>query len=258
MLLQTPTTVLAAMSTVHRPAFLDRVDPRLRILVAVAYSVLVVMAYKAVALGFALAAVLLAMGLSNITPRHAVRRLLPVNAVLLMLAVVLPLTTPGTPLVQLGPLVFSHEGLLQGLSIAVKGNAIVLALLILIWPLDAGTLGHALRHLHVPRKLVHLLLFTARYIDVLENEVVRLRAAMKVRGFRPRMNRHTYRAYGHLVGMLLVRSFDRAERIAAAMKCRGFRGEFPVLDHFHYSRYDIPFILGSLVLLAVLTWIKWA
>ena len=90
-------------------------------------------------------------------------------------------------------------------------------------------LGHALGHLHVPRKLAHLLLFTVRYLDVLDREYRRLRAAMKVRSFRPRMSLHTYRAYGYLVGMLLVRSFDRSERMLAAMKCRGLpRAVLPV------------------------------
>ena len=34
-----------------------------------------------------------------------------------------------------------------------------------------------------------------------------LRVAMRVRCFRPTMSRHTYRAFGYLVGMLLVREF---------------------------------------------------
>ena len=61
---------------------------------------------------------------------------------------------------------------------------------------------------------------------------------MKMRGFRPRMNWHTYRTYGYLVGMLLVRSLERSERIVAAMKCRGFRGRFYLLDHFAFSSAD--------------------
>ncbi len=91
-------------------------------------------------------------------------------------------------------------------------------------------LGHALGRLGVPWKLVYLLFFTVRYVDVLNREQHRLRAAMRMRAFRPRNNLHTYRTYGYLVGMILVRSLDRAERIVAAMKCRGFRGRFPGID----------------------------
>jgi cobalt/nickel transport system permease protein len=239
-------------------AYLGRVDPRLRILVAAACSVLLAAAqqFATIALGLAVAA--LALPLSGLSPATVLRRLLPLGVLMLLLAMILPITTHGTPLVQLGWLAFSQEGLLLAAAIALKGIAIVLALLVLLGTLDATTLGHALRHLRVPDKLAHLLLFTVRYLDVLHRESQRLRAAMKVRGFRPRISRHTYRAYGYLVGMLLVRSFDRAERIAAAMKCRGFRGRFYLLDHFAFSRQDVPFAAVSLALMVGLILLEWA
>ena len=40
----------------------------------------------------------------------------------------------------------------------------------LIGTMDAVTLGHALAHLHVPRKLTQLMLFMVRYFDVLGQE----------------------------------------------------------------------------------------
>jgi cobalt/nickel transport system permease protein len=142
-------------------------------------------------------------------------------------------------------------------TIALKGNAILLLMLVLLGSLDASTLGHALSHLYVPEKLTHLLLLSVRYLDVLHRESLRLRAAMKVRGFRPRMNRHTYRSYGHLVGMLLVRSFDRSERVAAAMKCRGFRGRFYLLDHFAFSPCDVPFSIAAALILFAMVALEW-
>jgi cobalt/nickel transport system permease protein len=119
-------------------------------------------------------------------------------------------------------------------------------------------LAHALHHLHLPEKLVHLMLFTVRYVEVLRREYGRLAAAMKARGFRPRMNRHTYRAYGYLVGMLLVRSLDRSERIVAAMKCRGFRGRFYLLDHFALARRDGWFAMVAAVVLVLLAAVEYA
>jgi cobalt/nickel transport system permease protein len=86
--------------------------------------------------------------------------------------------------------------------------------------------------LRLPDKLCHLLLFTYRYIYVFEQEFRRLVQAMKIRGFRPRTNLHTYRSYAYLAAMLLVRSFDRAERVFQAMLCRGFNGTFYSLRTF--------------------------
>ena len=77
------------------------------------------------------------------------------------------------------------------------------------------------------------------------------------RGFRPRLDRHTYRSLGYLVGMLLVRSFDRAERILAAMKCRGFQGHFFILDHFAFGRRDAAFCVAATVLVFALLAMEW-
>jgi cobalt/nickel transport system permease protein len=80
-----------------------------------------------------------------------------------------------------------------------------------------------------------------------------------VRGFRPGVNRHTYRSFGYLAGMLLVRSLDRSERIVAAMKCRGFRGRFYLLDHFAFSpARDVPFGIAATLAVLALAWLEWA
>lgn len=238
-------------------ALLGLIDPRARVLAAVAFSVLVAVANRLPTLALALSVAILAAALAGISLRLVLRRLVPLNLFMLLVLAVVPLTAPGTPLASLGPLHFSEEGLRMAAAIALKANAIVLALAVLVGTLDATALGHTLHHLYVPEKLVHLLLFTVRYVDVLHREYRRLVAAMKVRGFRPGVNRHTYRTYGYLVGMLLVRSLDRSERIVAAMKCRGFRGHFYLLDHFAFSRRDVPFGLAATTVLLVLAWAEW-
>jgi len=196
--------------------------------------------------------------LGPLKPTEVLKRLLPLNLFMLTLFVLLPFTTHTTPLARLGPLSFSKDGLLLAGAITLKGNAIVLALVVLLGTIEITTLGHALGHLRVPEKLAHLLLFTVRYIDVLRREHLRLVAAMKVRGFRPGVNLHTYHTYGYLVGMLLVRSHDRSQRIVAAMKCRGFRGRFYLLDHFAFSAGDLLFGIACLVILLVLVLAEWS
>jgi len=244
----------------HYPtaSYLARIDPRARLLATAALSVAVVAADRFAVPATALAAGVLGTMLCGLSLPAAVRRLVPLNVLMLLMALVLPLTTPGQPVMEIGPLAFSREGLELAALIALKGNAIVLLLLALLHSLDATTLGHTLSHLRVPDKLTHLLLFTVRYLDVLHREYLRMRAAMKVRAFQPRMNRHTSRAYGHLVGMLLVRSFDRSERIVAAMKCRGFHGRFYLFEHFHFSRRDVPFCVAASLLLLALILMEWA
>lgn len=234
-----------------------RLDPRVRVVVAFAFSLLVATSGRFGVLGAGLAVSLVGVAVARLPVGPTLRRLLAVNLFMLFLWVVLPLTVFGTALFYLGPLAYSREGVVLAGQITLKANAIVLALTVLVGTMEMTTLGHALHHLRVSEKLIHLLLFTVRYIDVIHHEYQRLRNAMKVRCFRPRVNRHTYRTYGNLVGMLLVNSFDRAERILAAMKCRGFRGRFYVLRHFALARRDLVFAAGSLVGLLLLGWGQW-
>jgi cobalt/nickel transport system permease protein len=100
--------------------------------------------------------------------------------------------------------------------------------------------AHALR---VPGLLIQLGLLTFRYIFVFAAELARLRIAMRVRGYRNRANRHSYRTVGRVAGTLLVRGYERAERVGQAMRCRGFDGHFRALAEFRTTWVDFGFFL---------------
>jgi cobalt/nickel transport system permease protein len=144
----------------------------------------------------------------------------------------------------------TREGILISARITLKSNAILLAFIALIASTPIATLGHALNRLHIPGKIVHLLLLTYRYVFVIEQEYQRLVRATKIRGFRPKSNMHTYRTYAYLIGMLFVRASERAERVRQAMLCRGFKGKFYSLREFSFSRQD--FIWSAFMGIAVI------
>ncbi len=235
-----------------RAALIDRVDPRTRIVTALAFSVVIAVARHLETVGIALLLAAAATILTSLPVRVILKRLAPINVFALLLVVFLPWTTRSAPVVPHSAIQFGSEGFHLAVTIAVKANAMVLWIVVLLGTMNFITLGHALSHLGVPDKLTHLLLFTVRYIDVLHGEYLRLRTAMKTRGFRLRNSSHTYRCFGYLVGMLLVRSLDRSERVLAAMKCRGFRGRFYLLDHFAFSRRDVWFLLAASAILVLL------
>jgi cobalt/nickel transport system permease protein len=142
------------------------------------------------------------------------------------------------------------EGVALAGIVTLKANAIVLAILALIGTMPVAVLGHGLQRLHVPAKICHLLLFTYRYIFIIEQEYGKLITAMKIRGFVPGTDMHTYRSYANLLGMLLVRSLDRADRIYQAMLCRGFQGNFVSLATFSSRPRDYLFGLIMLLVLS--------
>jgi len=244
------TSLFPVAANGDRRAYVDRIDPRARIIVALLMSVSIAAAHRFETMVAALVMAAAAVPLTSLRARVVLRRLVPVNLFAILLLASALWTMDVSADVPQGVQVAS--GLPLALLLALKANAMVLWVIVLLGTMDFITFGHALRHLRVPEKLVHLLLFTVRYVDVLHAEYLRLRMAMKVRGFRPRVSRHTYRSFGFLVGMLLVRSLDRSERILAAMKCRGFRGQFHLLDHFAFSVRDAWFgVVAGVVLVAL-------
>ncbi len=239
------------------PSVLDRFDPRARIVAAAAFCLIDTLVRQWESLVLAFAGAVVAATLAGFWPRTILARLAPLNLFMVLVLVIVPFTTPGTPIAFFGSWAYSWEGLLVAVEVVLKGNTMVLAVMALVASMDPIVLGHALHHLGVPEKLVHLMLFAVRYFEVLRREYLRLAAAIKARGFRPRMNRHTYRTYGYLVGMLLVRGLDRSERIVAAMKCRGFRGRFFLLDHFALTRRDLGFAAVTTLFFAFVAWVEW-
>ena len=228
---------------------LGRLDPRLRILAAAGFALVAVALSDLVALGFALALALALLPLSALHAGRALKRAAMMDLFLVFLLCTLPFTTTGAPLAHVAGFRASREGLAHAAEIILTANAVMLTLQALVGTLEPVTQGRALHALKAPERLVHLMLFTIRYVEVLREEYERLRASMKVRGFRPRTDLHTYRSFGYLVGMMLVRALERSERILGAMKCRGFQGRLPLLDGFVLRAEDRVFaILWTLAL----------
>ena len=250
------------MSSIQEPfsegaSLAHRLDPRGKLVVAGLFAVLMAVAqsYAATLAGLALA--LFCLALARLPGKKVAARLLVVNSFIFFLWFVLPLTYPGEAVWRLGPLAVTREGLLYTGLITLKSNAIIIALIALIATAPVITLGQALQNLRLPDKLCHLLLFTYRYLHVFELEFQRLLQALKIRGFHPGTNLHTYRTYAYLAAMLLVHSCDRADCVYRAMLCRGFHGKFYSLRTFSWQRRDRVFGVVSLLALAALLYLEW-
>ncbi|MBI5522882.1 MAG: cobalt ECF transporter T component CbiQ [Desulfarculus sp.] len=237
----------------HSP--LHRLDPRAKLAAAIGYSLLVALGHDWAMLWAALGVSLAAVLTARLRPWEVLKRLLAVNTFMAMLWVLLPWQVVEAPAWPGLGLALNTHGVELALVITLKGNALALALMALVATSPINQVFHALAHWRTPQKLLQIFFFFYRYLHVLHREYHRLDWGMRVRGFVPGSNWHTYRTYAHLLGMLLVRSYDRAERVYQAMLCRGFHGTYWVLDHFAWQRRDGIFCglwAGVLLLLLLL------
>ncbi len=228
-------------------SLIHRLDPRVRILAALTYSIPLALISRPIPMLLSLAFSIVMTVLARLNVTALFKRLVIVNSIILLFWIAVPFTFKGEQIFEIGPLVATREGFIYAAAVTLKSNAILLAFLALVATMPVATAGHAMQGLGFPVKVVTLLLLTYRYVFVIEEEYNRLLRALKARGFKARTNLHTYRTYAYLIGMLFVRSWDRAERVHQAMKCRGFEGKFYCLNQYRVSLEDIFFSVAMAV-----------
>ncbi len=234
------------------------IDPRLRIAFAFLLSIAIATAENYRTLGLALFVGVVLIGLARLNAWEVTKRLSAVLGFLVLIWIMLPLTFQGEVFAQFGIIRIYRPGLELSARISLKSCTILLVFISLVTTMPVTTLGHVLYFFRVPTKLVFLLLITYRYLFVIEDEYSRLRTAMRIRGFRPGTNIHSFKTIAYLVGMLFVRASLRAERVNQAMRLRGFKGRFYSLENFKSYHAALPFpviMTGVLGLLVYLEWI---
>ena len=108
-----------------------------------------------------------------------------------------------------------------------------LAFITVLWLVNVmpfGQLLATLRSLRVPDLLTATLAFMYRYIFVLWDELDRMRVARRARTFGEGSLWFHWKSSAQLIGMLLIRAMERAERVHGAMCARGWDGKVRSLD----------------------------
>lgn len=183
------------------------------------------------------------------------------QAFLLPCLVLLPLTFSSQPF-SLGPLTLSGEGLRVAAMMYLRALAILAVAMAVVYSTPMMVLLRALQCLLVPKTLVSIALLAYRYLFTLSWEFMRLRWALATRGFGNRSARAGHRILANVVGISLLRSFERTERIQQAMYCRGYTGQLHTLHRFDGRRSDIAKSIACVLLAGALLawdrgWIRW-
>ena len=161
------------------------------------------------------------VALSGVPALYLARRMV-IETPVLVFAALLPFVATG-PQVEVLGLSLSEPGLLAAGGLVTKATLGVLASLLLAATTDPRDLLAGLERLRVPAQLVQIMGFMIRYLDVVTDELSRMKTARESRGFTARNPRH-WPVLGRSVGALFIRSFERGERVHLAMIARGYDG----------------------------------
>lgn len=219
-----------------------RLDPRAKVITVLIFTVLVVSfdRYRVAALlPFVIFPVFLITA-GNLPVRYLLRRLLVVVPFILVIGIFNPLIDRAE-LLQVGNVTISG-GWLSFCSILLRSALTVLTMLALV--ATTGFIGvcAALDMLGMPRVFSLQLLFMYRYLFVLADEGGRMGRARDLRSFDNRGR--GFATYVPLIGHLMLRTFDRAQKIYAAMLARGFAGHFHLRRRMGFGPREVMFVAG--------------
>jgi cobalt/nickel transport system permease protein len=244
----------------YRDNALTRIDPRAKLVIALAALVAVVTAERPVLPLLVFGLCLGIVAALRIPAKLVAVRLaapLAIAAVLVVLQAFVAGSTPIYTFTFAGwQLTAKAEGLRQGtlLGARVLGAVSVVFLLSLVTP--AHRIFQALRRFGISRDWLEIAILMYRYIFVLMERVTNIAAAQKLRlGYTARGR--ALRSFTTLAGATICHSFEQAERTNDAMRLRGYRGTMPFGPLPAVGGRDRLILAFSLTLIAAARLLEW-
>ncbi|MHB8770964.1 MAG: cobalt ECF transporter T component CbiQ [Syntrophales bacterium] len=244
----------------YRDNALTRIDPRAKLLIALAALVAVVTAER-VAVPLLLAGICLgAVAGLRVPLRIVAARLAAPLGVAALLVALQTFVTGSTPLYSFTlagwQLTLKAEGLRQGTLLAsrVLGALSVVFLLGLVTP--AHRIFQALRSFGISQTWLEVAILMYRYIFVLMDRTANIAAAQRIRlGYRGW--RRSLGSFATLAGATLIHSCEQAERTGAAMRLRGYGGTMPFGPLPAVSGRDRLILAVSVLLIVASRLVEW-
>ena len=224
----------------YQETCIHHLDPRAKVIATMLFLLTVISfpKYEIAALAPFFLFPVIIMTIGEIPVRFIIGKILLVSPFAIFIGIFNPLLDTGTFAVIPG--VFISAGWISFGSILLKYTLTVSAALLLIATTSFPGVCHALRRLGFPALFVSQLLFLYRYLFVLMEEAMRIIRARDMRSFGTRGT--GMKVFVRLIGVLFLRTVDRAERVYYAMLSRGFQGDIPSLKRSRMVLPDLVFL----------------
>lgn len=215
-------------------SFLHKLDARMKIVLIMALIIAIFICKNIISLGVMIFAAILLVALSKIPAKTILKSIKPLAIIIVITALLNIFYGDGEPLVQLGRLKITQNGIETAVFMAVRIIILVVISSLLTYTTSPTELTDAIERLFKPLKAlkidVHSIAMTMtialRFIPTLIEEIEKIMSAQKSRGADMESGGLIHRAKA-LVPVLIplfVSSFRRANELAYAMECRCYRG----------------------------------
>ena len=237
-------------------SFIHRLDPRTKLITTLLFILVVISTpptrWQVFALYFVLVATLIL--LSKVPVWYVLKRSLVIIPFVLLIAIFIPFfkegEVAGSYNIWIWEVSVTYSGLWVLANIIIKAWLSIISLILLTSTTKMTSLLKGLEQLRMPRVMVMILSFMYRYLFILVDEVMHMKQARDSRNFGGK-RLWQIRTIGNMIGTLFIRSYERSERVYAAMLARGFDGQSRTLDCLSFRQADAYFGISlSLVLIS--------
>ena len=244
---------------------IHKLDPRTKIILAVAFIVAVFVANNPVAFAILVASCVILVAVSRISFSVVLKGIKPIIFILIFTAVLNVFLTggEGEPLLQFWIVKIYTEGIVRAVFMAFRVIILIVGTSILLtYTTSPISLTDGLESLLSPFKKIGLPVHTfammmsiaLRFIPTLVEETDKIMNAQKSRGadFSSGSLIKRAKALVPILIPLFVSSFKRAEELATAMECRCYRGDKNRTKYvkLEYKARDFCFIAVFVLVLA--------
>jgi energy-coupling factor transport system permease protein len=250
-------------------SFVHRLDPRSKILLTLVFvsSIFMATSYLGyVLLGLFLCLITLVAGIPVLIVLRSIK---PLWIILLLTAGIHLFMTPGTPLVAMGPLSVTEEGLRQGVQMSARLIFLIIMSSLLTFTTSPIALTDAIERLLSPLKafnlpvheLAMMMTIALRFVPTLLEETDRIMKAQMARGADFSSGNLLKRGQNMvpLLVPLFISAFRRADDLATAMEARCYRGgaHRTRMKELKLGYRDIGAVACVGALVSILVWMRW-
>lgn len=224
------------MDAVHEP-----IDPSAKLIAFLAAGVLVATTPGWQPLNLAVFSGLTAILLLGFRP--------PLKVILKRLLTVSPVV-----LISGGARAWQAGDVTAGLAMASKAAIVILLFAVLTTTTPVSSLLKAMRRMGMPNAVGSVIALMERYVHLMGEELRRMRRARASRTVNAMGLMERFHSEGQIFGALLLRSWNRSDRVYQAMLARGFTGDWPGGARRAWGLREAAFLLA---MAAGFGWARW-
>lgn len=241
---------------------IHRMDARVKILLLIAFIVLIFCSFNFVSLGIITGAVIAVILLSDISVKMYLKSLKVIIVIILITSILNIFYGSGDPIVQFGIFKITLSGIYRAIFVTVRIICLILISSCLTFTTSPTDLTDAIERLMKPLKILHIkvheiammMTIALRFVPTLLEETDKIMAAQKARGADMESGGmiKKIKAMTPVLIPLFVSAFRRAYELAVAMECRCYQGgdgrtRMKVLK---IKKLDVACILVTVLVLA--------